>query len=386
MRTPTAALPGALGGGPGRIAELSGSGWNTLALKATWRPGNDGAHVVEGGWQRDAFRLRSAVFDTADWRSGEPAGPAVSRFEGDTELMSVWAQDAWRFAPRWRSVLGLRAEQWRASNGSIGGVALPGRSERHLSPKAAIAFELAPQWTLKAALGRAVRMPTVAELFQGTVTAGAIVNNDPNLRPEKSWTAEWSAEWSPERHRGDALLRATVFAERTQDALYSQTNVAAGATVATVQNVDAIRTLGVEFAGSARKVLLAGLDLNGSLTYADSRIVRNDAFPASVGHWQPRVPRWRASLLAAYAFDERWSASLGARWSGLQYGSLDGSDPNGAAYTGFSRYFVADARLRARLGGGFSAAFGIDNLNNATYWAFHPYPQRTFVAELRHDL
>ncbi len=386
VRTPTAALPGALGGGAGRIAELSGSGWNTLALKATWRPGGGSAHVVEGGWQRDAFRLRSAVFDSADWRSGEPAGPALSRFEGDTELTSVWAQDAWRFAPRWRSVLGLRAEQWRASNGSIGGVALPGRSERHLSPKAALAFELAPQWTLKAALGRAVRMPTVAELFQGTVTAGAIVNNDPNLRPEKSWTAEWSAEWTPERRRGDALLRATVFAERTQDALYSQTNLAAGATVATVQNVDAIRTLGFELAGSARRVLFAGLDLNGSLTYADSRIVRNDAFPASVGHWQPRVPRWRAALLAAWAVDERWSASLGARYSGLQYGSLDGSDPNGAAYTGFSRWFVADARLRARLGGGFSAAFGIDNLNNATYWAFHPYPQRTFVAELRHDL
>jgi iron complex outermembrane receptor protein len=153
-----------------------------------------------------------------------------------------------------------------------------------------------------------------------------------------------------------------------------------------VQNVDAIRTLGLELAGAARRVGLPGLDLSGSLTYADSRIVRNDAFPASVGHWQPRVPRWRASLLAAHAIDERWSASLGARYSGMQYGTLDGSDPNGSAYSGFGRHFVADARVRVRLARGWSAAFGIDNLSDASYWAFHPYPQRTYSAELRYDL
>jgi iron complex outermembrane receptor protein len=29
---------------------------------------------------------------------------------------------------------------------------------------------------------------------------------------------------------------------------------------------------------------------------------------------------------------------------------------------------------------------GIDNLNNNKYWAFHPYTQRTYVAELKFDL
>lgn len=31
-------------------------------------------------------------------------------------------------------------------------------------------------------------------------------------------------------------------------------------------------------------------------------------------------------------------------------------------------------------------AFGIDNVNNRTDWNFHPYPQRTWFAELRADL
>ncbi len=394
VRTPSTVLPGALAGGAGRIADMAGTGWNTLALKATWRPGGGGArgaaartgsHVVEGGWQRDAFRLRSAVYDTPDWRGGEP-GAVVSRFEGDTVLQSLWVQDAWRFAPRWRSVVGLRAEEWHAFNGSITGVALPTRRERHLSPKAALAFEAAPTLTLKASVGRAVRMPTVAELYQGTVTAGAVVNNDPDLKPERSWTGEWTAEWAPERQRGSATLRATLFAERTGDALYSLTTAVAGGSVTMVRNVDEIRTLGFELAGAARQVGFAGLDVDASLTYADSKIVRNDALPASVGHWQPRVPRWRATLLAVYAIDERWSASLGARYSGLQYGQPDGSDGNGRAYGGFSRCFAADARLRARLARQWSAAIGVDNLNDAVCWAFHPYPQRTAVAELRYDL
>ena len=46
----------------------------------------------------------------------------------------------------------------------------------------------------------------------------------------------------------------------------------------------------------AADVLIKGLDLGASLTWADSIITKNDKFPASVGKWQPRVPRWRASL------------------------------------------------------------------------------------------
>jgi iron complex outermembrane receptor protein len=126
--------------------------------------------------------------------------------------------------------------------------------------------------------------------------------------------------------------------------------------------------------------------LSGSLTYADSIITENAGFPGSVGKWQPRVPRWRATLLASWRANEAWSATLGLRYSGRQYGTLDNSDPNGNAYTGFSDYLVLDARLRYRFDRQWSAAVGVDNLNNDKYWAYHPYTQRTLVAELKWDL
>jgi outer membrane receptor protein involved in Fe transport len=83
---------------------------------------------------------------------------------------------------------------------------------------------------------------------------------------------------------------------------------------------------------------------------------------------------------------DRWTHSSGARYSGKQYGTLDNSDPNGFTYTGFSSFFVTDVRPRYRIAKQWSAAVGIDNLNNARYWALHPYTQRTLVAELKFNM
>ena len=150
-------------------------------------------------------------------------------------------------------------------------------------------------------------------------------------------------------------------------------------------NVGRIDTEGVELAFAAQRVLLAGLDFSGSVTYADSEIEENDGFPDTVGQRQPRVPDWRATLLANYRVNDRWNGSLGVRYSGRQFGQLNNSDIHGHTYQGFSDYFVADVRVQYRVDRQWQASLGIDNLNNDKYWAFHPYPQRTVHAELRFD-
>ena len=385
VRTPNAnvPLPGALSGGAGRVVDLGGTGWNTLALKGIWRPeGVDGRHIVEFGVQRDTFRLRRRESTTGDW-VGSQVGSLAAAFSGETSLSSLWIQDAWRFAPQWRTVLGGRYEEWRARDGrrQIGAavVSYASRDESTFSPKAAILFDATEDWTLKASIGRAVRNPTVNELFQGGIntTTQLPTLNNPNLRPEKSVTTELTAE----RALPHGLLRTTVFLERSHDALYSQTTV--GGTQ--VSNVGRIDTKGVEMALQLDRLFVPGLELSSSVTYADSEIRKNKGYPDTVGKRQPRVPAWRATLLASYRFDEHWSGSYGARFSGKQYGQLNNSDTNGYSYQGFSRYFVTDVRVQYRIDRQWQASLGIDNLNNYKYWAFHPYPQRTMHAELRFD-
>jgi iron complex outermembrane receptor protein len=384
LRAPTVALPAASSGGAGRIVNQGGTGWTTFAAKGVWRP--DTQHVAEFGYQREAYKLSSIENATTNWIDGD-AGARNSAFSGRTETNSLYAQDTWKFAPGWKTVLGARYEHWRATDGSTSNASKtalhPERSENYVSPKAALAYQASDEWVLKASLGRAVRMPTVSELYQGGVNAsGQLTANDPNLKPEKSWTTELTAE----RKLSVGLLRLTAFGERTTDALYSQTNVLVTPNVTNIQNVDRVRTKGLEMSYAAEDVWLRGLGLSASATWTDSKITRNDKFPASVGKWQPRIPEWRATGVATYALSDKLSATLAARYSGKQYSTLDNSDINGFAYQGASKYFTADARVRYRINQQWSAALGIDNLNNYQYWNFHPYPQRTYVAELKFDL
>ena len=114
LRSPTTALPAAAAGGAGRIVDMKGTGWTTLAAKGIWRPlGPEGAHVVDFGLQRDAYQLRSIENATSDWIVGS-AGARNLAFVGDAMLHSLYAQDTWNFAPRWKTVLGARLENWKA--------------------------------------------------------------------------------------------------------------------------------------------------------------------------------------------------------------------------------------------------------------------------------
>ena len=294
---------------------------------------------------------------------------------------------------RWKTVLGARLERWSASNGltdfsASSALAFPSRSESFISPKAALSWQWAPDTLLKASAGRAVRFPTVGELYGATSTANSQYINDPNLRPEKSVTTELTAE----KDLGSGLLRLTFFSENTRDALYSQTafDPAANLNISRVQNIGRIATKGLEAAYNGFDVGIKGLDLGGSVTYADSVVKENAGFVVTagdtLGRQQPNIPRWRATAVASYRFTAQWAATLAARYSVVQYRTLNNADVNGFAYQGVSKYLTADLRLRWQVSKVVTAAFGIENLNNYKYWNFHPYPQRSYVPELKFDL
>ena len=395
-RASRTAQPASLAGGAGTLTDQSGTGWNNLAVKGTWRPdGVKGENIVDFGFQQDSYKLRILRSNmTGNYLTDGP-GTVANDVSGNAQLRGVYAQDSWTFSPKWRTVLGARLESWTASNGSTNfgagnaaNTTYASRTLNAVSPKAALSYQWAVDTVLKASVGRAVRFPTVSELYGATATVNARFLNDPNLRPETSWTTELSAE----KDLGNGLVRLTFFTENTRDSLYSQTtfDAAANANITRVQNVGRMQTNGLEVAYNGNDVFKRGLDLSGSLTYADSRIKENSGFVSApgdtVGKYQPRVPVWRATGLLTHRFDPQWTASLGVRYSGRQFATLNNTDVNGFAYQGVSKYFTADVRVRYQLSKQVSAAVGIDNLNNYTYYNFHPYPQRTFLTELKFAL
>ena len=400
LRTASLAQPAALAGGAGTLQDQSGTGWNTLALKGIWRPdGLEGAHTVDFGAQQDRYALRIMRNTIAGNYTSDAPGSLANAVGGRTRLMSVYAQDAWRMAPLWQAVLGMRFENWTASDGlttfGTGNSAnghYAARRQTAVSPKAALSYQWASDTTLKVSTGRAVRFPTVSELYGATSSINSRFVNDPNLQPEKSWTTELSAEKDLASLGINGTARFTVFTENVRDSLYAQTafEPAANLNVSRVQNVGRIKTSGIEVSLSSADVLKKGLDVSGSVTYADSRVTDNAGFVSTpgdtLGKYQPRVPVWRATALASYRANAQWTGTVGARYSGHQFNTLNNADVNGFAYQGSSKYFTTDVRVRFQANPQLSMAVGIDNLNNHIYWNFHPYPQRTIIAELKYDL
>jgi len=48
-----------------------------------------------------------------------------------------------------------------------------------------------------------------------------------------------------------------------------------------------------------------------------------------------------------------------------------------------SEQFILDARVNWDVTDEARISFGVDNLTNDASWAFHPFPQRTFILEAR---
>jgi iron complex outermembrane receptor protein len=371
----------------GTNTERDGTGWKTFELQGVYTPSDGdwtgGAHTLAFGYHRNDYQLESPVYKTTDWHSR--TGTLLQDARGKTSLQALYAQDAWALAERWVLTLGVRYEDWQATDGYqfVANVAplppYPSREVRKWSPKASLAFRPHDEWQVRLSAGRGVRFPTVAELFLGTVSSTSITVNDPNLQPEVSDALDLSVEYQPAFGR----VRLSLFQDDIRDTIWNQVNVFVFPSRNTVQNFDRVRTRGVETAFSIDGVFVETLSLEGSLAYASSRILQNDNHPDYVGNRWPRVPDWRGNLQAVWRPSPSWLATLGFRYSGKTFGRPENDDINGDTYGGISRMRSWDGRVAYTTANGTELAIGIDNITNDRSYQSHPYPSRTAIAEVR---
>lgn len=381
-RTASSGVPG---DGPGTLTDGSGSGWKSLDLRASWTPytgSGPAAHALSFGYHYDNYFVANVTSNTNAWREG--AGVSFANaFGGRTRTQAVYAQDAWRFLPRWAFTYGVRYENWSAYDGSraVGATSLDyaEASEGHWSPKASLSFDATQDLTLRASVGRAYRFPTAGELFQGQISGTSIVNNNPDLKPEDDLSKELSAEWV----HGNGLYRFTLFQDDVKNTILSQTNTTVIPNVTNFQNIDRVRSRGAEFAYEGQDVLVRGLDLVANVAYTQSKIIANSGNPASVGKYFYRIPLWRANLAATWRATGNTAATLAVRYSGRQYNSLTNTDVNPDTYGGTSSYTVVDAKLTYRPTKHTELGVGVDNLFDQRYYVYHPYAGRTFYVEGR---
>ncbi len=383
----------------GRLASYAGTNWSTLDLKGIWRPdGYDGNQEVSAGAHADQYVLKNPTNNTQVWQDADSLGSLYAAGRGKTQTQALWLQDAWRFAPAWLATLGGRYEWWQASDGynytslsSGGGIGVAQPKERAdgFSPKLSVQWDFAPNWQLTGSLAKAVRFPTVGELYQLVATGPTYSTPNPDLKPETAHSGELALEHQLER----SSVRLSLFQENTWNALIAQTAFLSSypVPVSYTMNVGKLRNRGLELAAQQRDVLIDGLDLAGSVTYVDSTILSNDGFVSTAnttsdGKRAPYVPRWRATAVITYRPDSAWAFTLAGRYSSRQYSTLDNTDNTGHVFGAFDGYTVFDARAHYQINEQWSASFGVDNFTNEKYFLYHPFPQRTYVADLKFTL
>lgn len=382
-------------GNTGRVAVLNGTGWSSIDLKGAWHRGGFATHIVSFGVHEDDYHLRNPTYDTPDWRAGD-AGSVVTEGDGKTRTQAVWAQDAWMITPSLRFTFGGRYERWRAydgfnANGTTQVIQPTVRSAR-FSPKGILAWDLDPDWRLTGSVAKAYRFATAAELYQLVSTGATFTSPDPNLRPDNDLAAELRI--ARNFSRGTAQL--ALFQDDVHDAIIAQflPLVPNSTTLYSyISNVDHVRARGVEASVAASDVLVRQLTLSANATYLDARTLalsgRAGATApegSAIGKFLPNIPRWRAAVVGTYQPVATLSLSLGGRYSGKLFTTLDNADVHPNTYQGFGEWFVMDARASYRVNARWFLAVGVDNLLDRKYFLFHPFPQRTLVASAKFAL
>ncbi|MET4800575.1 TonB-dependent receptor [Bradyrhizobium sp. LB11.1] len=387
----------------GKITRMDGTNWQNADAKGIWRPfGYDGPHEISFGVHGDRYRLENPTYASTVWyqTSSTGTGQLYANGEGGTRTGALWLQDAWKIQPNLKLTLGGRLDSWQALDGynvvttstaagavtSVFATNQPGLASTNFSPKASLSYDPNKDWNVTANFGEAYRYPTVLELYQNVTVGSTITVANPFLKPEQDFTGELNIE----RHWNDGRVRLTLFSERTNNAIISQTNaINATQTATTFSNVDAIRLQGLELSADKDNVIVQGLQLFGSVTYVDSRILADanwagrdplSGVPTTpVGKRVPNVPDWRAKFGVTYRPNDSWAYTVAARYSGKQYSTLDNSDIIPHVYGAFDNFFVVDLKIHYNATRNFAFDFGIDNLFNEQYFLFHPFPGRTFV-------
>lgn len=395
---------------------MDGTGWNSYDFKGIWRPdGKPGNHEVSFGLHRNDEELSNLTYNNSSAWDVDARETLSSAAKGKTSTDAIWVQEAWKFMPDFKATLGGRLEHWTADSGynfsatfnssgiyDINDITVtspkttsinqPSKSSVDFSPKASLSWDASNDWRITGSVGQATRYPTVIELYQLVNTGSVLTNPNPNLKPEDVFSGELAFE----KIIPDGKARISLFNENVHNALISQTNNVSGSAVSYVNNVDKLRNRGIELAYQQDHFMVSPLEIQASLTYVDSRILKDSAWkPASTNptplvtditdKHAPYVPMWRATVLATWRSSENLSTSLGLRYSGKQYSTLDNIDNGTNVMAGFDSFFVADIKSQYKFDKHWTGSVGVDNLFNEKYTLYHPFPQRTAVATLKYN-
>ena len=272
--------------------------------------------------------------------------------------------DAWRES-------GVSRGQWNESRGNIGvftglegaaagtGYELSVRLDddeafgTELTGSAGLNWRIGDRWRAFASAGRAFRAPNFSQLYSPGFFGGLFAGN-PNLDPERAWSAEVGADFNPVAGQ---RLTVSAYSNWIDDLI-----AFAGVDFRAI-NINKARIRGLEFTYSA----FAG---NWS---SDFNLTWQDPQDRAAGRNLLRRASFKGNWVLGYAFGSRWSIDGELSHVGNRL------DVGGA---GLASYTLINLRAAYRLREDWNLELRIDNLADRAYEplvGFNAADRRVFV-------
>ncbi|MBS1271010.1 MAG: Colicin I receptor [Candidatus Marinimicrobia bacterium] len=158
---------------------------------------------ITSDWQTD-FRWKKRHLATAGMEASLQRTEANLWDSHTGYELAGYLQDEWRMSIRTRITFGVRADYSQIDNYD---------GYFQVNPKLGVNHQLTDVWTLRASLGRAFRVPSIAERFIQTRQNIFEVEPNPDLQPETSLTGEIGTHYEVSGFIADIA----VFSSRYRD-------------------------------------------------------------------------------------------------------------------------------------------------------------------------
>jgi len=383
----TEAPPDSKKGGAGKVTDAE-TGWYTFDFKGSYRPSELpilASHTLTMGYHFDHYFTDGETWNASDWKK-EVKTTLNDGSEGKTRTHAIFLQDECDITDKFILYLGGRYEWWRGFDGSkskdVSGSrfteTLKDKKEEHFSPKLAVTYRPDEDWSFRLSLAKAYRFPTIRELYYASISStGIVTKTNPDLKAEKIFAKDLTIS---RRFGQGGDARLSFFENYTEDTIFRQTDVYKN--ISYYQNVDEVRTRGIEFSVGKKEFLVDGLDVMFNIAYMEAKILKNDNFPASDGKTFPRAPKWTSKGIVSYSPTENLILTLAGRYSSKPWNTLDNTDHRGG-YGGIDDYLFIDTKISYKLFNQLTLSLAVDNLTDELAYMYHPYARRMFIAALK---
>jgi len=296
-------------------------------------------------------------------------GTTDSSSGGRQRTVGIFGEDLIQIAPRWFLSASGRVDVWSnfdaatlrvpvAPPGTPTDTTFPDRSQNAFSPRLTLRNQINSHVSWNASAYRAFRAPSLNELYRSFRQGNTFTEDNPFLVAEH--LSGGDAGVVVTGFNGKLQAHGTVFYNQIVDPVANVTLMTTPTLITRQrQNLGRINAPGVEFGVTAS--IVRDFTISCAYQFVDSKVSSFPANTALVGLWVAQVPHNSFTFQARYANPRIVTVEVTGRAIGNAFDDDQNQFPLGS-------FFVLDAIVSRRVGGGVEVYAAAENLLNATYY------------------